>query len=895
MTLLHRLVSILRWMVRRNTVEQDLHDDVQAFVDMAAADKMREGASAVDARRLAVVDLGGVEQTKERVRATRHGAFLDDMARDVRYAFRGMARNKGFAATALATLTVGISMTTTVFSVVDNVLVKPLPYPAADRLVRVWEDHPGGTPITNDRWISNRTFWAWLVGPRTIDVLGGSGTYEYSVSLPSDTLRLFGAEVSPQLLGAVGANAVLGRLFANGESEQGADRVMLVSEWMWKNLLEADPHVVGRTIRIDDESRTIVGVVAGSFYFPDRRARFWLPYVVPRASPDPKLSQRTSGLTAIARLAPGVTAAQAEAEGTAAARSVPVTMSTELLFGKGGPPVVHAVPLLVDATAPVGPTLWVLAAGAGCLLLIACANVANLLLSRGVARQRELAVRAAIGAGRARLTRQLMTEASVYAAIGASGGIAVTWALLRTLPVVAPARFPRLEDIHVDARVLAVAAASAVLATLVAGAVPAIRGARLAIFNPLHSGDGASVDGFRGRRATHWRDVLLGAEAAFASLLLVGAALFAHSLIRLTHVDAGYTADRVLTARVQLPRGAAPERTASLIEHVLDVTRSLPGTTAAGAGTMMPLLPMTAMTSFTVPGAMPGDGLIQTRQITYVVTSGYAEALSLRLRQGRLFNDADVGAGVRPMIVNDEFVRRYFPRAPVIGRRFSNLYPSDPPMETEIVGIVGSVLKDGNDRRPEPEVYFVHGTGNRRIVNAVNFVVRTSIDPSRLAGALRSVIHDADPTATIAGIEPLTDRLAASVAQPRFATTVLLAFAGTALLLASIGLYGVLAYAVSQRRRELGVRAALGASRFQLLSLVARDGLSVTLAGLVAGLVAAALLTRFMHAALFGISPLDVSSFVIAPAGLIIVAMMACVRPAILAASVDPARALRTE
>jgi putative ABC transport system permease protein len=479
--------------------------------------------------------------------------------------------------------------------------------------------------------------------------------------------------------------------------------------------------------------------------------------------------------------------------------------------------------------------------------------------------------------------------------LGTIGGLAITWALVRVLPAMAPARFPRLEEVHVDLRVLALAAASAVVATLASGIAPAIRGARLDLFESLHGGSGASAGGSRGSRVSRYRDLLLGGEAAFAALLLVGAALFARSLIRLTHVDAGYTADHVLTARALLPRGASPDRSAILIDRVLAASRSLPGITAAGAGTMMPLLPNTAMTTFTIPAAVSAEGLIQTRQITYIVTPGYAESIGLRLQQGRLFNEGDVGAGIRPMIVNDEFVRRYFPHATVIGRRFRNLYPSDPPMETEIIGIVGAVLKDGNDRRPEPEVYFVHATGNRRIAGAINFVMRTSVDPSTLAAAIREVIRDADRTATIGTIEPLADRVSISIAQPRFATTVLLAFAGTALLLASIGLYGVLSYAVSQRRRELGVRAALGASRVQLLYLILTEGLSVTLTGLVVGLAASAALTRFMQAALFGVGPLDTTSFVVAPVALILVALAACLRPAIHAASVDPATALRME
>jgi len=892
MLLIREWFSRILGAFRGGRSDHDLEAELRSHLEMSSDEARRRAGGSEAVPPPSSMRAAGLAQAMDALRDQRSVPWLDDVVQDVRYACRGMVRNRGFAATALITLAVGVAMTATVFSVVDNVLLKPLPFPAADRLVRVWEEHPGGTPITNDRWLSNRTFWAWLDHPRTIDVLGGFGTYEYTVAIDDDSVRMFGAEGSPQLLGAVGAKVVAGRLFSDEEAEQGADRVVLVGESMWRDLLASDPHVIGRSIRIDDEPRTVVGVVAADFAFPDRRARFWLPYVVPRVSTDPKLNQRTSGLSTIGRLAPGATAAQAEAEGTVAARSVPITMSTELFFGKGGPPVVHAVSLLADQTATVRPALWVLAAAASCILLIACANVANLLLSRGVARQRELAVRAAIGAGRRRLARQLITEAALFAVLGTIGGLAITWALVRVLPAMAPARFPRLEEVHVNLRVLALAAASAVVATLASGLVPAIRGARLDLFESLHGGGAASAGGSRVNR---YRDLLLGAEAAFAALLLVGAALFARSLIRLTHVDPGYTADQVLTARALLPRSASPDRTSNLIDRVLTASRSLPGITAAGAGTMMPLLPNTAMTTFRIPAAVAAEGLIQTRQVTYIVTPGYAEAIGLRLQQGRLFNAGDVGAGIRPMIVNDEFVRRYFPQATMIGRRFRNLYPSDPPMDTEIVGVVAAVLKDGNDRRPEPEVYFVHGTGNRRIVGTVNFVMRTSVDPSTVTAAVRGVIHETDRTATIGTVEPLADKVSTSIAQPRFATTVLVAFAGTALLLASIGLYGVLSYAVSQRRRELGVRAALGASRVQLLYLILTEGLSVTLMGLAVGLVASAALTRFMQAALFGVGPLDATSFAAAPVALIVVAMAACLRPAIHAASVDPAQALRTE
>jgi predicted permease len=820
---------------------------------------------------------------------------MESLARDLRYALTIMARNRGFAATTLLTLALGIGMTTAVFSVVHGVLLKPLPYPGADRLVRVWEEHPGGTPITTDRWISNRTFHAWTERGRTLDVLGGYGTYESTVAVNHDAHRMFGARVSPALLGAVGAKPVAGRLFSADEGEEGRSGVILISHHMWTEAFGSNAQAVGQPVRVDGESRTIVGVLASDFYFPDRRARFWLPYVVPRVSADPQLSQRTSALSAIARVAAGATAAQVEAEGTLYARSVPVTMATQLLFGKGGPPSVHAVSLASDMTASVRPALLVLAAAVGCILLIACINVANLFLSRGVARQRELALRAAIGAGATRLVRQLLTEAVVFSVAGGILGLALAWAFVRLLPHLAPAQFPRVDDVRIDPQVLLAAAGAVLLTTLASGLLPAIRGARFDVFGSLHGGDGAVAGGFRGRRARRTRDVLLLVEAAFAVTLLVCAGLLARSFVRLIHVDPGYAPEHVLTVRVHMPTGATPDRVAGFIETAVAALRAAPGVRAAGASNMMPLVPMTAMGTFTLPADARRDTPTQTRQLSYTVTPGYGEAIGLRLRQGRLFDHLDVSSGVRAMIVNDEFARRYLDNAPAIGLRFRNLFPTDANRETEIIGVVGTVLKDGHDRRPEPEVYFVQGPPESRIAGAVNFVVRTAAEPALLAPMVRKTIGSIDRAVIIERVEPLTDRLSVSVAQPRFAATVVVIFAVTALALASIGLYGVLSYAVSQRRRELSLRAALGASRGHMLRLVIGEGLSVTAAGLAVGLAAAAALTRWMQSILFGVTPLDAVSFTAAPVILMIVAFGACLRPALRAARSEPAAALRSE
>jgi predicted permease len=386
----------------------------------------------------------------------------------------------------------------------------------------------------------------------------------------------------------------------------------------------------------------------------------------------------------------------------------------------------------------------------------------------------------------------------------------------------------------------------------------------------------------------------LVAESAFTVVLLVGAALLAHSFFRLTHVNAGYTSERVLTARVQLPPRSKPERIGQLTDEALARFRATPGVVAAGAGNMMPLAAVTAISTFSIPG--PSGDLVPTRSLTYLVTPGYAEALGLQLRAGRFFDRRDAAGGSRAMIVNDEFVRRYLPAGMVVGRRFVNLYQrGENGLVTEIVGVVGTTLKGGNDREPEPEIYFVDGDRGRRIEGAVNFVVRTSGPPAALSSVVRQALRNSDGGAIIARVEPLADPLWASVAQPRFATSVLGSFALVALILASVGLYGVLSYSVSQRRRELGVRAALGASRGSLIGLVLREGLTVSGAGAVLGLLAAAGAARVVQHALFGITPLDPLSFVVAPLILAPIAMAACVLPAIRAAAVSPAAALRGE
>jgi len=808
-----------------------------------------------------------------------------------------MKRNKGFTTAGLLTLALGIGATTAVFSVVYGVLLRPLPYPESDRLVRLSEEHPGGNSPLQQPMLSNLTYHAWRES-RTLEQLAAYRSRQYTVALPANPLRLAGAAVTPSLFSLVGQTPALGRFFVEQEARDGANAVAVLSDRAWRLHFNADLAVVGRALLIDGTPYQIVGVAREGFAFPDSEALIWTPLEVMLSAPDAVAGQRgrMTVINALARLRPGVTPEQAEAEGTAAARTTIRPMAANLLFGVGGPPVVRVRGLVHEMTTRIRPALLVLAAGVLFVLLIACANVANLFLSRGLARQREFTVRAAIGASRGRLTRQLLTESLVLSLVGGALGLGLAWALVWAAPLVAARDFPRLDAITVDARVVGFAALTAMLTTIVSGLAPALRGSRFNLAESLHGGDGATAGGFRGLRARRLRDGLLIAEAAFAVLLLVGATLLARSFITLATIDAGYTARNVVAVEVYVPGGDADDQgnaMDALVQALLQRTRALPGVVSAGASNMMPLDRTTQIAAFPSPWTPAGGERKTARSFQYSVTPGYAEALGLRLKEGRLFAESDRSSGIREWIVNEEFAREYLPAAP-IGYQWTLPADDTAPAETnEIVGVVANTLKNGNDTAVQSEHYNV-AQPPVRFYGRFEIVARTAGDPSSIAPELRATVRELAPTAAVETVV-LSQRVAESMDAPRFAMTVLAVFAALALALASVGLYGVLSYGVSQRRRELGVRAALGASRPRLMALVIGEGLVLTSIGLAAGLAGAALMTRLMQGALFGVEPLDPLSFAAAPLALLPVAVAATLLPALRAASIDPAEALRCD
>jgi putative ABC transport system permease protein len=816
-------------------------------------------------------------------------SILAPMWSDLRSALRVLGQQPAFAVTALLTLALGIGANTAIFSIVYGVSMRPLPYPRPEQLVRLYEEHPGGTSPLRMKWISDITLDAWRSG-NSLSQVAIYSSYIETVGR-TEPERWRSGVVSPPLFPMLRVTPVLGRFFDESETVAGADSVVVLSHQLWRERYSGNADAIGQSLWIDGKAYQIIGVAPAGFSFPHPDVQYWRPYVLP-SQVGPSGQQRIRVMQAMARLADGVSAEQAAAEGTAAARSVPRPPSAFMMFGQGGPVVVHVTGFVDEMTRGIRPALIVLSIGVGFVLLIACANVANLFLSRGVVRRRELAVRAALGAGRGRLMRQLLTESLVIAVLGgALGWLLANW-LVQVLPMVAPSGIPRLDNVQLDRLALMFAIVATLATAVLSGGLPAIKGSRTELAGAMGDGDVRST----GSAARRLRGGLLVAEAALAVVLLVGAALLIRSFIRLTSVDAGYSAENVLTAQVivpAVPEGTSPPDTA---EAILARVRAVPGVIAAGAANMAPLVPMSAIRMVTLPERTAAGEPIQARATAWTVTTGFAESLGLRLKAGRLFTAADARDPANLVLVNEEFVRLYWSDGrPVVGRRYDGVFgPSG--QQTEVVGIVANTLKDGLDRLPEPEIYTLRKPGPQiGLGRSMNLVVRADRNPAALVADIRRVVLDLEPRAAFDDVSPLTAKVAASVAEPRFSASVLAGFAGLAVLLAAIGLYGVLLYGVSERRREMGVRAAMGASRRQLVGLIVREGLGVVLLGLVVGLAGAAALSRLMQGLLFGVASLDLWVYLAAPAILVFVAILACLIPARRAAAVDPVEALRCE
>ena len=790
-----------------------------------------------------------------------------------KYAARGLRRQPTFLLVALLTLALGIGATTAIFSVVKAVVLNPLPYDAPERIVVVWEVNPEGNL---DR-VSVPTFGDWQKEARTLSSLAAYRQVDFSFAGTGDPMNVRGVRATPDLFTVLRANAALGRTFTADEAVVGADRVAVVSHGFWTRLLGANPAVAGTTIQLDGVAFTVAGVMPAGFEFPTASSvDVWTPLAF-----DPKdihgASRRARSLTVVARLADGASPAAAQDEVQVLARRLAAAYPES--NANWSARVVAAHEQLVAASRPA---LVVLMGAVGFLLLIVCANMANLLLARLSTRRREIAVRGALGAGRWEVARPILAEAVLLAAAGGVLGLAVAVGGLRLLRTLPESQLPRMDQLTLDGGVLAFTTLISVAVALLFGILPALRAAR-DLRSQMHESSGSTGSPFAGRVL----GALVVAEVALALVLLVGAGLMTRSFQQLLQVSPGFDGSNVLAARVLLPPTKYQRPAlARFYDEVLERLRRAPGVRSASAVSAMPLQNVGAASSlpFTVEGQAPPpaeDPMAEVR----IVAPGYFETMRIPLVEGRYLDDRDAETGPRVSLINQTMAQRYFPGQSPLGRTIQN-----PHGKSEVVGVVGDVRNEGLESEPKKQVYLPM----RQSPSAgMALVARTEGDPTALAMTLQRAIWEVDPQQPIYELSTADQLVARAVFLPRLSATLLALFALAALLLAVLGIYGVLSYSVNERTKEIGLRLALGANASDTVRLVLRRSVTLVAAGGAVGLVASLLLTRSLSGILYGVGPFDLPSFAAAVTALLVAGVLASALPAWRTTRVDPLVTLR--
>src|SRR5215468_10097101 len=802
------------------------------------------------------------------------GMRMESLLQDLRFGARMLMKNTVFTLVAVFTLALGIGANTAIFSVVNAVLLRPLPFKEPERLVMVW--NRGAEAAGGDRTpLAVADLLDWRAQSKSFAEIGALQNTMFSYTGGDSSERIQAAGVTANFFSMLGAQAQLGRTFSPDEERPGAQRVALLSDGFWRKHFAADPQVVGRTINLNGVGFTVIGVMPAALDFPSKWVELWTAL---------QLQQPTRRgpyfLRGVARLKPGVGLEQARAEALNALKS---SFEGELDL--------NVMPVNEFIVGDVRLALLVLLGAVTLVLLIAAVNVANLMLSRSAARVKEISIRAALGASRARIIRQLLTESLVLAlAGGLLGAMWASWGVELVLKL-APENIPRLSQIGIDGRALGWTALVSLLAGVLFGLAPAWQSSRLGVNETLKEGGRGATESLGKRR---WRNLLVVSELALAVMLLIGAGLLVKSFWRLQRVDSGVDTERILTMQLALrgPRYADPRQVDAFYPRLLEKVQALPGVRAVAASNSLPPDNTEFSDDFTIEGrpTLPN----QTPPIAYLirVSPDYFRAFSVPLRLGRYFNAADSADAPLVTIISETMARRFFQNEDPIGKRI-NTNDVGEPTWWRIVGVVGDVKYTGLADETQPAMY-------QPLIQATSWNVFLSVktesaDPLSLAAAVRGEIKTLDRELPVARVRTLDQHFASAVAQPRFGAALVVLFAAIALILASVGVYGVISYSVTQRAHEIGVRIALGARSRDVLTLVVKQGMTLTAIGLGLGLSASFGLTRLMKTLLFGVSETDPSTFMAISLLLTAVALLACLVPARRAAKVDPMVAMRQE
>lgn len=888
----HEILSSLGTLVGRRRQDREMDEEVRFHLEMETRRNVEAGLPEPEAGRRARRDFGGVERHKDGVRDERGGSWLYDGWNDVRFAARSLRRRAGFTAIATLTLALGIGATTTLFGVVKQVLLTPLPYGHPGSLAVVWSAWKG----FDQTWLSYDEWEGWKA---RIPAFADIGIYsDGSVTFDGDNPeRIRTATVQASVFPILGVKPIVGRNFTAEEDRPNGPRVVILGYGLWQRRFSGDPSVIGKQVQISGRGTTVVGVMPNGFQLPidyqAERSEAWFPLATDAAAegavPGPAFPKGGSshGYYAVARLAPGATTVTANAQLR--------TLVAELeKYGYMANVGFHAfsVPLEEQITGRVRPVLLIVFGAVGFVMLIACANVAGLLLVRGESRRRELAVRVALGAGTRRLTRLLLAESAVLAALGASLGVGLAALGVRLLRATAPAGLPRVADTTLDWGVLAFALATAVVAAVLAGILPALQATHVAPAGELKEGGRGATSS---RARLRWRQSLVATEVALAVVLVVAAGLMIRSVRNLLAIDAGFRPDGVLTMRLTTPATWYPDsiRVAAFWDELERRVAAVPGVKRVGAVRLLPLATEMGDWGLRVEGYTPPPNQ-GTPGDWQIVTPGYFEAMGLTLREGRLFDARDDMAGPLALIVNRTFTERYLAGRHALGTRV-RIGGSDSLHTYTIVGVVNDVHHNTLVGQVKPEFYatlaqFALAPGSTR--RSMSLVVRTDGDPATLVAPVRAVVKQVDGRLPISEVRTMRDIVNSAIGGPRFAMEALGLFGALALVLSAIGIFGIVSQVVASRSHEFGIRAALGATPRELVSLSLRTGARQALAGLAIGIVIALLFTRAMTSMLQGVTPTDPWTFaaVVVVTGLVAVA--ASVGPARRAGRTDPARVL---